>query len=65
MINPIKKYFRLYPENEVRAVDILSELGHKANAAIPKYDYAHPNAAGMDKIASMIYRDLGEWIDPE
>jgi lysophospholipase L1-like esterase len=54
-----------YPENEVRAVDILSEWGHKANSVIPKYEYAHPNAAGMDKIASMIYRDLGEWIDPE
>ena len=54
-----------YPEDQVRAVDILGEFGYKANSSsgIPKYDYAHPNAAGMEKIASFIYEKVGTWID--
>ena len=54
-----------YSSDYVRAVDILGEFGYKANSSsgIPKYDYAHPNAAGMQKIASFVYEKVGEWID--
>ena len=54
-----------YSSDYVRAVDILGEFGYKANSSsgIPKYDYAHPNAAGMEKIASFVYEKVGEWID--
>ena len=56
-----------YSQDQVRAVDILGEFGYKANGSsgIPKYDYAHPNAAGMEKIASFVYQKVGEWIDQE
>ena len=61
----IKLIVAHYPEGQVRAVDILGELGYKANSssAIPKYNYAHPNAAGMEKIASFVYDKVGAWID--
>ena len=54
-----------YSSDYVRAVDILGEFGYKANSSsgIPKYDYAHPNAAGMQKIANFVYEKVGEWID--
>ena len=54
-----------YSSDYVRAVDILGEFGYKANSSsgIPKYDYAHPNAAGMEKIANFVYEKVGEWID--
>ncbi len=53
--------------DDVRAVDILGQFGYKANGSsgIPKYDYAHPNAAGMEKIASFVYEKVGAWIDQE
>lgn len=56
-----------YSQDQVRAVDILGEFGYKANGSsgIPKYDYAHPNAAGMEKIASFVYEKVGVWIDQE
>lgn len=56
-----------YSQDQVRAVDILGQFGYKANGSsgIPKYDYAHPNAAGMEKIASFVYETVGEWIDQE
>jgi lysophospholipase L1-like esterase len=56
-----------YSQDQVRAVDILGQFGYKANGSsgIPKYDYAHPNAAGMEKIASFVYEKVGAWIDQE
>ena len=56
-----------YSQDQLRAVDILGEFGYKANdsSGIPKYDYAHPNAAGMEKIASFVYEKVGAWIDQE
>ena len=61
----IKRIVAHYSDDYVRAVDILGNFGYKANGSsgIPKYDYAHPNAAGMDKIASFVYQKVGEWID--
>ena len=63
----IRKVVAHFPEDEVRAVDILGEYGYKANSSsgIPKYDYAHPNAAGMAKIADFVYSEVGSWIDSE
>ena len=54
-----------YSQDEVRAVDILGQFGYKANSSsgIPKYDYAHPNASGMEMIASFVYEKVGSWID--
>ena len=56
-----------YSQDEVRAVDILGEYGYKANGSsgIPKYDYAHPNATGMTRIANFVYEKVGAWIDQE
>lgn len=61
----IKRIVAHYSDDYVRAVDILGNFGYKANGSsgIPKYDYAHPTAAGMDKIASFVYQKVGEWID--
>ncbi|MBR6054166.1 MAG: calcineurin-like phosphoesterase C-terminal domain-containing protein [Bacteroidales bacterium] len=53
----------LFGDDSVRTVDILSKYGYKANSAIPKYNYAHPTAAGMTKIADEIYLAVGDWID--
>ena len=47
----------------VRKVDILGKYGYKASSAIQKFDYAHPNASGMDVIASFVYDQVGAWID--
>ena len=52
-----------FPDDYVRKVDILREYGFHASSAIPKYDYAHPSAAGMDKIAGFVYEEVGNWID--
>ena len=52
-----------FSDDYVRKVDILGEFGYKASGAIPKYDYAHPTAAGMDKIAKYVYEQVGAWID--
>ena len=61
----IKRIVVHYSDDYVRAVDILGNFGYKANGSsgIPKYDYAHPTAAGMDRIASFVYQKVGEWID--
>jgi lysophospholipase L1-like esterase len=52
-----------FSDDYVRKVDILGEFGYKASGAIPKYDYAHPTATGMDKIAGFVYEEVGNWID--
>lgn len=52
-----------FSDDYVRKVDILGEFGYKASGAIPKYDYAHPTATGMDKIAKYVYEQVGAWID--
>ena len=52
-----------FSDDYVRKVDILGEYGFHASSAIPKYDYAHPSAAGMDKIARYVYEQVGDWID--
>ena len=48
--------------DDVRAVDILAEVGF---GGIPKYASPHPNAAGMEKIANLVYQEVGAWIDQE
>ncbi|MCR5560346.1 MAG: SGNH/GDSL hydrolase family protein [Bacteroidales bacterium] len=49
----------------VRVADLLGEYGFHANSStgIPKFDYAHPNAAGMSVMANYIYSQVGSWID--
>ena len=49
----------------VRVADLLGKYGYKANGKITKYDYAHPDAAGMEVMASYIYSEVGSWIDPQ
>lgn len=45
-------------------VDFLSINGFKGTSVIGKYDGGtHPNAAGMEYMASEIYRELGSWIE--
>ena len=59
----INRIAALFGEDSVRAVDILSKYGFHANSAIPKYNYAHPTAAGMAVIADEVYSTVGSWID--
>ena len=59
----ISRIAELFGDDSVRVVDILSKYGYKANSAIPKYNYAHPTAAGMSVIANEIYSEVGAWID--
>ncbi|MBR5704214.1 MAG: calcineurin-like phosphoesterase C-terminal domain-containing protein [Bacteroidales bacterium] len=59
----ISKIAGLFGDQHVRVVDILSKYGFHANGVITKYDYAHPNAAGMSKIADEVYEAVGAWID--
>ena len=61
----ISRIAKLFGEDFVRPVDILSKYGYKANSAIPKFSYAHPTAAGMTKIADEIYMEVGGWIDEQ
>ncbi|MCQ2184236.1 MAG: DUF4886 domain-containing protein [Bacteroidales bacterium] len=45
-------------------VDFLAINGFKGNTIIGKYDGGtHPNAAGMEYMASEIYRELGPWLE--
>ena len=59
----ISKIAELFGDEQVRVVDILSKYGFHANTAIPKYNYAHPTAAGMSTIANEVYDAVGSWID--
>ena len=59
----ISRIAALFGSDSVRVVDILSKYGFHANSAIPKYDYAHPTAAGMSVIANEVYDAVGSWID--
>lgn len=59
----ITRIAELFGEDHVRVVDILGKYGFHANSAIPKYDYAHPTAAGMSVIANEVYDAVGAWID--
>ena len=59
----ISRIATLFGNDFVRVVDILSKYGFHANSAFPKYNYAHPTAAGMSKIADEVYSEVGEWID--
>ena len=59
----ISRIAELFGEDHVRVVDILSKYGFHANGVITKYDYAHPNAAGMSKITDEVYEAVGAWID--
>lgn len=61
----ISRIATLFGSDNVRVVDILSKYGYKANSAIPKFDYAHPTAAGMSVIANEVYSEVGDWIDVE
>ncbi|MCR5407744.1 MAG: hypothetical protein K6E61_01390 [Bacteroidales bacterium] len=56
-INLIAQHFG---NDKVRVADMLG-----ANLSIPKYSNPHPNAAGMEKIASFVYEKVGAWIDQE
>ncbi len=49
-----------FGEDNVRVADMLG-----ADLSIPMYSNPHPNAAGMEKIASFVYETVGEWIDQE
>lgn len=49
--------------DSVRVADLLDEYGFHASSSIPKYDYAHPNATGMNVMANYIYSQVGSWID--
>ncbi len=49
-----------FGEDNVRVADILG-----ANVSVPMYSNPHPNAAGMEKIASFVYEKVGAWIDQE
>ena len=59
----VRKIVAHYDQDYVRAADILGQYGFHANSAIPKYNYAHPTAAGMSTIANYIYQELGAWLD--
>ena len=59
----ISRIATLFGDDNVRVVDILSKYGFHANSAIPKYNYAHPTAAGMSVIANEVYDAVGDWID--
>ncbi len=51
-----------YGPDKVRVVDLLGEYGFKTSA-IAKFSSPHPNAAGMETIASYVYSTVGAWID--
>lgn len=53
-----------YGPDKVRVVDLLGEYGFKTSA-IAKFSSPHPNAAGMETIASYVYSTVGAWIDGE
>lgn len=59
----IKKIVSHHDTDHVKAVDILSEFGFKANTYITKYAAPHPDAAGMKRIADYIYASVGSWLD--
>ena len=61
----ISRIATLFGSDSVRVVDILSKYGFHANSAIPKFNYAHPTAAGMSVIANEVYSEVGDWIDVE
>jgi len=51
-----------FGDDQVRTVDIFGKYGYQASA-IPKFNYAHPTAAGMEVIASYAWQQVGSWID--
>lgn len=59
----IRRIVAHYDSSQVRAVDILGEVGFHANTVIPKAQYAHPTAAGMEYMATFVYNKVGAWLD--
>ncbi len=54
----IKLIAQHFGDDKVRVADMLG-----ANLSIPKYSNPHPNAAGMENMATFIYQEVGAWID--
>ncbi|MBO4670937.1 MAG: calcineurin-like phosphoesterase C-terminal domain-containing protein [Bacteroidales bacterium] len=54
----IKLIAQHFGDSKVRVADLLGD-----NVSIPKYSNPHPNASGMEAMASYIYQKLGTWLD--